>query len=460
MTRGYHDHARPDVLQLVPEDAQRILDIGCGSGRLGAALKERQTCHVTGIEINAPACLQAGEVLDLALCWDVEQSLPSAAQDKYDCIICADVLEHLRNPEALLHDLRLRLAPGGCLVASVPNSRNRQVVEALIRGNYSYAEAGLLDRTHLRLFTRRELQRMLVRCGYETAHLAATLEPGLKAVPAGCGVDCGRLHVACESEAEAAEFYAYQYLARATVAPPAPGGRVSVIIPVWNQLDYTRQCLQSLRATAPDAESIVIDNGSTDATAEYLAAQTGLQVLSNADNLGWVRAVNQGLAAATGDTLILLNNDTILPDGWLRPLLDALWTEGVGLAGPVSNNVSAPQQVRSVYRTRSELEDWAWDTMQGNRGKLYACPRLVGFCLAARREVIAQIGGLDEQFGIGMFDDDDLCRRAAAAGWQTVIAAGSFVHHFGSVSFKALGAGVTSDLLNRNAQLMREKWEA
>jgi GT2 family glycosyltransferase/SAM-dependent methyltransferase len=463
MDRAYYEHARPELLALVPETARRVLDIGCGAGALGAALRERQECEVIGLEPCEEAARAARERLTRVWPLTVEAWLEDPDYE-YDCIILGDVLEHLVDHEGVLQALRACLSPRGCLVISVPNSRNRTVIAQLLRGDYSYTEAGLLDRTHLRLFTRRELQRLLWRCGYEIESLSATREPGVDLIPGGCGVDYERLHVACNSSAEAAEFYHYQYLARATASPPVLAGQISVVIPVWNQLDYTRQCLGSLLRTLPEeAQIVVIDNGSGDSTPQYLDALArrwpGLQVIGNVENLGWVKAVNQGLEAATGESVILLNNDTICPEGWLEPLLRALWTEGVGLAGPLSNNVSGPQQVAPGYQTEGELEGWAWDLMQANRGRLADCPRLVGFCLAVRREVVAQIGGLDERFGIGMYDDDDLCRRAQRAGWRTVIAAGSFVHHFGSVSFRALGAEATNALLEGNAALMDEKWE-
>jgi len=132
--------------------------------------------------------------------------------------------------------------------------------------------------------------------------------------------------------------------------------------------------------------------------------------------------------------------------------------EQIGLIGPVSNNISGPQQVPTSYRHLNELDGSAWDWGKQHNGKSVEVDRLVGFCLLFKREVIERIGLLDERFGIGNFEDDDFCRRAAEAGYQSLIAIDCFVHHFGSVSFQ--GAGVDlNQVLQENQKLYREKWE-
>lgn len=462
MANGYYGQARPEVMALVPETAKLILDIGCGEGALGKALKERQECFVVGVDRDA---VPVSGTLDRFIMADIEEHFDPwehCVNGQFDCIIMADVLEHLRDPQALLERAREWLAPEGVIVLSVPNARHWRIVEGLLRGDFSYQDAGLLDRGHLRFFTRRELQKALYRAGYEQVMLQAMPDPsGVTART--CGFAQGRLHVACESVNEAAEFTHYQYLAVAKPAAVLPGLPVSFIIPCWNQVEYTAQCLDSLRATVRvPYEVVLVNNGSTDGTSGYLASLSEwpeLKVIRSEENLGWVKGVNLGLEAATGQTIVLLNNDTILPTGWLEPLLRGLWeTEGAGLAGPCSNNVSGPQRVPATYGTTSEIDGWAWDVMGEHAGQVMECPRLVGFCLAARRECVDAIGGLDERFGIGLADDDDWCRRAHEAGFKTVIAAGSFVHHWGSMSFKQMDADEVNGLLQKNLGLLAEKY--
>jgi GT2 family glycosyltransferase len=108
------------------------------------------------------------------------------------------------------------------------------------------------------------------------------------------------------------------------------------------------------------------------------------------------------------------------------------------------------------YGSLEQMDGWAWDFQQSHARQVTDCPRLVGFCLAGRREFFEQVGGLDERFGLGFCDDDDLCRRATAAGWRTVIACGSFVHHWGSASFHQLDDA--DALLQHNLSLLADKY--
>ncbi len=133
--------------------------------------------------------------------------------------------------------------------------------------------------------------------------------------------------------------------------------------------------------------------------------------------------------------------------------------DSVGLVGPRSNFVSGPQQIEVAYDNIAELDGFAWDFGKAQNGVMVEVSRLVGFCLLIKREVIDAIGLLDEQFGIGCFEDDDYCLRAIAAGFRAVIAADSFVHHFGSRTF--LGSGVDAgSLMRENHARFLAKWSA
>ena len=147
--------------------------------------------------------------------------------------------------------------------------------------------------------------------------------------------------------------------------------------------------------------------------------------------------------------MLLLNNDVVVTTGWLGRMLRALrgGDAGIGLVGPRSNFVSGPQQIEVAYDNIAELDGFAWDFGKAQNGVMVEVSRLVGFCLLIKREVIDAIGLLDEQFGIGCFEDDDYCLRAIAAGFRAVIAGDSFVHHFGSRTF--LGSGVDAGSLMR-----------
>jgi len=257
---------------------------------------------------------------------------------------------------------------------------------------------------------------------------------------------------------------------RFTDYPPAKPGEekksrvVSIIILAFNQLEHTRACLESLaaRTTVPH-EIIVVDNCSTDGTPEFLkswqAAHENCTVIRNESNRGFAGGNNQGLSIARGDFLVLLNNDTIVTHGWLEHLLEAFDRHpDTGIAGPVSNNVSGPQLVKAAYGNLQEMPGFAEAWTRNHRGQSLEVTRAVGFCLAARREVISAIGGLDERFGSGNFEDDDFCIRARLAGFHIRIAQDAFVHHTGSQTFKGAKIDYRQAML-RNWDLFRAKWQ-
>jgi GT2 family glycosyltransferase/tetratricopeptide (TPR) repeat protein/2-polyprenyl-3-methyl-5-hydroxy-6-metoxy-1,4-benzoquinol methylase len=457
----YFSHARPEVLDMVPVSARRVLDIGCGAGRLGEALKARQDAEVVGIELNDVAAECARGRLDEVHVGDAETIDPGFAAGSFDAIVCGDILEHLREPDRLLRRARQWLRPEGRLVASIPNVRHHSVIRSLLQGNWTYESAGLLDRDHVRFFTRREIEKLVFRAGFaiEEMKYVEGPEEGEGQTRREDEVRIGRLHVGGLSPAEASEFHAYQYLVRARPEPCPDFGLTSIVVVTHNQIDYTRLCLDGIRRLTDEPfELIVVDNGSTDGTVEYLGGLPGLRLVRNHTNRGFPAAANQGIAAATGSRILLLNNDTIVTTGWLRRLLLPLERDPkIGLVGPCSNCVSGPQQVEAGYDSLADLDGFAWDWGKAHHGEMVDIDRLVGFCLLIRREVVDAIGTLDEQFGIGCFEDDDYCLRAMEAGFRAVIARDAFVHHFGGRTFLGTGTDFAS-IMRANERRFRAKW--
>jgi SAM-dependent methyltransferase len=161
---GYYADARPEVAALVPPTARRILDVGCGHGALGRLLKSRG-CEVTGVELVPDAADHARRFLDRVEVADVEvDGLPFPAAS-FDVVILADVLEHFIDPWSVAKQAAELLAPGGCIIASVPNVQNIDVLRRLVRGRWDYRERGILDRGHLRFFTLRTLRRLFDEAG-------------------------------------------------------------------------------------------------------------------------------------------------------------------------------------------------------------------------------------------------------------------------------------------------------
>jgi len=218
---------------------------------------------------------------------------------------------------------------------------------------------------------------------------------------------------------------------------------VSIVIPVWNRWELTHACLASLAPTLrPGDEVIVVDNGSEDATGAELARLPWVRTITNPTNRGFAAACNQGAALAAGGTIVFLNNDTLLPAGWLDALLAPFADPAVVAAGPMSNCVSGPQWVADADYdpgTPASLQAFADAWRDAHRGQTATTRRLVGFCLAVRAAALRAVGGWDERFATGGAEDDDLCVRLADAGGRLLICREAFVHHHGHATFAANG---------------------
>lgn len=236
---------------------------------------------------------------------------------------------------------------------------------------------------------------------------------------------------------------------------------VSIVILACNQLMYTQACIESIQQhTAEPYELILVDNGSTDGTLAYFQSIPGAKVIHNDQNLGFAKGCNQGMDVSEGEYILLLNNDVIVSQGWLAGLLRcAESSPAVGIVGPRSNNISGTQQDEANYRTVREFHLFAKRYAEQHAGETWGLDRLVGFCMLIKRQVVDQIGGMDEQFGLGNFEDDDYCRRARQAGWTCMVTNEVFIHHFGSRTFTANQIDFHK-LLTTNMKLYEAKWGA
>ena len=279
---------------------------------------------------------------------------------------------------------------------------------------------------------------------------------------------------------------------------------ISIIILTHNQWEYTKRCLESLfRHTVIPFELIVVDNGSTDQSPKYLRelmegkrtiggckfrVGEGGEVLEkrfekkghkkrrkmeqhfmcrrfklilNENNLGFAAGNNRGISEARGDYILIMNNDLVVTPGWLENLLNVAERKAeIGIVGPMSNYVSGPQWVKDVKYdsvTLGGLDDFAIEFARKNAGQAKPFWRVVGFCMLIKRAVIDKIGGFDERYGLGNFEDDDFSIRAALAGFDSWIAGDCFVHHFGSRTF--IGAKIDyKESLKKNWEIFKKKW--
>ena len=142
--------------------------------------------------------------------------------------------------------------------------------------------------------------------------------------------------------------------------------QISIVIPAFNQLDYCKQCIETVLAyTHPPYQLILVDNGSTDGVSELFDGVRGARVIHSERNLGFAGGVNLGLRIAEGHVL-LLNSDTLVPEGWLEPLERALLSaDDIGMAGPMSNYVSGPQQIAGLlFESQDETEELSSEVVQ------------------------------------------------------------------------------------------------
>ncbi len=239
----------------------------------------------------------------------------------------------------------------------------------------------------------------------------------------------------------------------------------SVIMVTYNNLALTRLCLESLfrNTEYSNYEVIVVDNKSSDGTPQYLTKMAekhnNLIVILNDTNHGFAKANNQGIERSRGEYLVLLNNDTVVPQGWLSKLLRHLRDPEIGLAGPCTNFAGNEAKIEAHYRTWAEMEAFASERVRVMDQQIADIYMLAMFCVLMRREVFEKIGPLDEQFGIGMFEDDDYSMRVRRAGFRIVCAADVFVHHFGQAAFgKLIRSGDYDKLFNENRHKFENKW--
>ncbi|MFA6149244.1 MAG: methyltransferase domain-containing protein [bacterium] len=224
---GYFQKERREVEAMVPPGASRILDVGCGEGILGRTLLEKGAAEVVGIETNPAVALRAQANLSRVLQGDVESLALPFEEGYFDCIVLADVLEHLRDPLSALVKLKRHLSDSGAIVASIPNVRFFDVIRKLAEGRWEYEEFGILDKTHLRFFTKKEIEVLFSQAGLELTGISENLSPlYYKLPPAHSGdVSFGRVTLHGLTREETKDLFVIQYLIVARKADSEARGR-------------------------------------------------------------------------------------------------------------------------------------------------------------------------------------------------------------------------------------------
>lgn len=203
---------------------------------------------------------------------------------------------------------------------------------------------------------------------------------------------------------------------------------VAIVIPVFNELTYTINCLESLKQSGVrDSQILIVNNGSTDGTAEFLASRPEIRVIHNPENLGCGFAWNQGAKASSPLWTIVMNNDVLVAPGWLEGF--------VGFAEKERFDVVSPAMCEG------ELDYDFRDHAVGFMHRMNPVRRwgmAHGVCFMVHRRVFDVLGGFDSDPRLGGYEDDEFFRRARRAGFRLAISGAVILHHFGSVTQKSI----------------------
>lgn len=416
---SYFEFSRPELLALIPETAKQVLDVGCGAGLLGEALKSRQPATVVGIELDDQAAVFARKRLDEVYAGDAETLKTPFAKKTFDCIVCGDVLEHLRDPKKFLQKARSWLRDDGCLIASIPNIRHHSVIRSLLAGNWSYQSAGLLDDTHLHFFTRRDMVDLFRATGFMTfrwQRVPGPQDDEWQRTLHSSQLILGNLNITNVPLAEAAEYRAYQYLMVAVptshVNVKTAEERLGCILAVRNRpAEYLDRAFQTCDYQTLQAyDKVLVDYGSSaKLNHEYarLCEQYGWRLLNvEAESIPWSSAIayNRAVHALEPSVNVVFKSDVdILLDehvleyaakhGKDRLCVFSCYAATNRMTYP--QQLSSPKDVEKLINSEPQLQ-----IMDGE-----------GIC-AFPRKWFTTIGGYDMNYLRWGFEDSDLRFRA------------------------------------------------
>ena len=222
----------------------------------------------------------------------------------------------------------------------------------------------------------------------------------------------------------------------------------TIVIPVHNQLHYTRQCLESLNASGcPDTMIVVINNASTDDTAQFLAQRPELRVIHNPENRACAAAWNQGLKASSTRWIVFLNNDVVVAPDWLHNLIEFAENNNVDIVTPAMGegelNHDFTRYAQDVVVKMKSVR---------RRGDAH------GACFVVSSKVFESIGNFDENFRKGGHEDTDFFWRAKAAGFELATTGCTYIHHFSGSTLRMIVAAHGSHH-KEDAAYFRRKWK-
>ena len=294
------------LLEKLPKDAARILVLRGRDETLEEAIRARSGASVVAADLAGwpqdGDCHSLEAIVARPLA-NAQAESSSIQPSTFDCVVCDSLLDCTPEPLSLLRRAERLLERGGRLLAAAANVRRRQSIWSLLAG--VWPPPGGRPET-VRWHTRREIEKLFFRAGFESCTLCpaptAELQQWIAQGRPG-RAEIGGLAIDGLADQDAEELHAAEYVVEATAAGRPSYGLTSIVIVTHDQLAYTKACLESIRfRTDEPYEVIVVDNGSSDDTPEWLRAQSDVRLIENADNRGFPAAANQGIRAASGGT--------------------------------------------------------------------------------------------------------------------------------------------------------------
>lgn len=452
--KAYYEMFNRTLAAMVRPDAKRILDVGCAAGVMGAHLKKQDPSReIWGVEIVPEVGQLARGHLDKVFIGDVQALLPLPdAEGYFDTITFGDVLEHLLEPEAVLRRAQRNLSETGEILVCVPNVAHWSVIGELLQGRFPYAEAGILDATHVRFFTPGSFRDLLDACGLEVVQEFSHVMPNdaISNVLAQAAASLG-----IEPNITLSVTPVYQQLYRARRRPdhnpplalvigngsstpevPKKSGTVSVVIVAQNHMTTIPECMESLRThLGEDDQIVVVDAGSTDGTSRYVAkiaeSEMRLSAIYYQEGVSYGSAINKGIEVARGDAVVLLDPSYHVFEGWFERLRNHVTSEMVGMVGMNSDGAFGLQNLEH-YVPKGTSGDFTFETYaaylaEQNRGKVREVQALEPIATYLPRATYERIGRFDESTGasVAMLDYSWRCRRE---GLLLFCAADAFAH--------------------------------
>ncbi len=241
--------------------------------------------------------------------------------------------------------------------------------------------------------------------------------------------------------------------------------KISIIVVTFNKLDYTRMCLESVvqNTEYPNYEIVIVDNASVDGSPEYIREfmeqNRDVTFIQNKKNLGFATANNMGANIAGGDYFVFLNNDTIVTPGWLQGLWFCLKKyPSAGMVGSVTNAIGNEAKIDVDYKELSGINLFAARRANKYRGLAFEIQVLALYCAMISRQLYDQLGGLDERYQVGMFEDDDLALKIHKENLTLICAQEVFIHHFHGVSFNQFEDQELQRIFHENKARFEQKW--